>query len=249
MNQEIRALLVVLGLKSDIECIPLMKEVRRQFLKLSIEKHPDKPGGTKEAFQELKDAYDRVGKIIHETEQDDLNDGEEAVARKLFRETNLEKINLYSVTISILTSQSDAWENVLTAKYGEHAESKDKCNGKKFLIQDYEAENEQPSSVYLTLWKKEKFNRSTILIDAKRKQNISIDYVQKELPNIYEMVSKLSPAPLLVTLGADKKKKTAPKTGLKAHKRSSSSDPVVQNSRAKEMSCKDCAHKFVNTIE
>ena len=162
MTDEIRKLLVILGFDKDIKSIPLMKEVRRNFLKLAILKHPDKPGGVNADFQQLKDAYDKIGKVIQETKQDDLEDTEETVARKLFRETNFEKINLYSVTIAILTSQADAWEEVLIENYGNPTEGKEKSNGKKFTI-----ENDKVSSIYITLWKKEKFNRSTLLIDAK----------------------------------------------------------------------------------
>ena len=71
MDEEIKALLVILGFNKDIEKLPLMKEVRRNFLKLAIEKHPDKPGGVKAEFQQLKDAYDKIGMLIQETEQKD----------------------------------------------------------------------------------------------------------------------------------------------------------------------------------
>ena len=60
---------------------------------LVIEKHPDKPGGITSEFQMLRDAYNKIGEIIQNTAQNDVNDVEETLARKLFKETNLEKIN------------------------------------------------------------------------------------------------------------------------------------------------------------
>ena len=198
MNDEIKDLLVILGFEKSIRAIQLMKDVRRNFLKLAILKHPDKPGGVKADFQKLKDAYDRIGKLIEETEQDDLNDTEETVARKLFRETNFEKINLYSVTIAILTSQADAWEKVLMENYGVPTEGKDKSNGKKFTIESLGSDSDKGSSIYVTLWKKEKVNRSTLLIDAKRNQTKSIQYVEEQLPVLCEKVVEISPAPAML---------------------------------------------------
>ena len=49
--------LKTLGFEND-EDIPMMKEVRKQFFKLSIEKHPDKNNGIDKGFGELKSAFD-----------------------------------------------------------------------------------------------------------------------------------------------------------------------------------------------
>ena len=248
MNDEIKDLLVILGFEKSIRAIPLMKEVRRNFLKLAILKHPDKPGGVKADFQKLKDAYDRIGKLIEETEQDDLNDTEETVARKLFRETNFEKINLYSVTIAILTSQADAWEKVLMESYGVPTEGKDKSNGKKFTIESLGSDSDKGSSIYVTLWKKEKVNRSTLLIDAKRNQSKSIQYVEEHLPVLYEKVVEISPAPAMLP-EVPKARKNVSKSGLKSRKRSSSIDPMILSLKVKDVSCRDCLSKFTNTVE
>ena len=130
------------------------------------------------APRQPRDNWYLTGNVIQETEQKDLDDKEETVARKLFREPNLEKINLYSVTIAILNSQADAWEEVLKENYGEPVEGKEKSHGKKFTIKKFGVESEKTASIYVTLWKKEKFSRSTILVDAKRNQTKSIEYVQ-----------------------------------------------------------------------
>ena len=162
INQELKDLLIILDFQKDIDKLPLMKEVRRNFLKLSLEKHPDKAGGNKSDFQELLNAYEVIAKVIQDTQQEDPNDDEETVARNLFKETNIEKINMYSVTVSILSTQAASWEKILTAEYGEPIEGKDKANGKKFTIEkNVKDDDESIPIIYVTLWKKEKSPRST----------------------------------------------------------------------------------------
>ena len=192
MDLEIKKLLFILGFEKETKKAPLMKEVRKIFFMLSRKKHPDKPGGSKQAFQELLDAYERIGKLIQDKSQEDVDDEEETLARNLFKETNFERINLYSITISILTIHVDAWYKVLCEKYGKPDDNSNTSNGMKFEVENYEYENHS-SSLCVILLKKEKYKRSTLLIDAKRKQPICIDYVEKELPNLFEKVLAVSP--------------------------------------------------------
>ena len=152
----------------------------------------------------------------------------------------MEKINLYSVTIAILTSQADAWEEVLKENYGEPVEGKEKSHGKKFTIKKFGVESEKTASIYVTLWKKEKFSRMTLLVDAKRNQTKSIEYVQNYLPSCQNCPS---------TCDFTKSKEKCMKNLLKARKRSCSSDPIIQTSKVKDIVCKDCFSKFASTVE
>ena len=65
-----------------------MKEVRKFFLRLAVLKHLDKLGRVNADFLQLEYAYDKVRKLIQETEQADTEDDDETVARKLFIEIN-----------------------------------------------------------------------------------------------------------------------------------------------------------------
>ena len=97
MDSETRSLLRVLGLPE--ERLPKMKELRKQYLKLSLLRHPDKKlTGSDELFQELLYAYEVIGNLIQKCENTD-KDEEEEQARKEFRESNFEKVNKTSVTI------------------------------------------------------------------------------------------------------------------------------------------------------
>ena len=60
MNSTLKAALIYLRF-GDIDHVPKMKDIRKQYLILSNKHHPDKPGGTKEGFQKLSDAYNTAG--------------------------------------------------------------------------------------------------------------------------------------------------------------------------------------------
>ena len=59
-----------------------------------------------------------IGNLVEKSDNRDVNDEEEDVARKKFKESNIEKVNKTSVTIKILTAHITAWESVFTEKYG-----------------------------------------------------------------------------------------------------------------------------------
>ena len=54
---EIQELLEVLGFPKGSKKLPKMKEVRKQFLKLSLIRHPDKPTGSNKDMSILLNAY------------------------------------------------------------------------------------------------------------------------------------------------------------------------------------------------
>ena len=130
-------------------------------MKLSLVRHPDKPGGTKEGFQELNAAYEKLGEIIQNIPQADLDDKEETCARETFKRYNFAKENIESITIFIETKMVKQWEGVLNEKFGlpidRTEEANGKNNGKQWIDEAYKLESETlASKVYITLWKKEK---------------------------------------------------------------------------------------------
>ena len=116
MDQETQQYLKVLEFPEDR--LPKMKELRKRFCELSLIRHPDKRTGTEEAFKELHNAYDNLGKLIEDTSNIDLEDTEEDEAKKAFNNLNVEKVNKASVTIKISTAHVNTWELVFTEKYG-----------------------------------------------------------------------------------------------------------------------------------
>ena len=64
MDEELRTSLSILGFDESLENLPSLLEIRRQFRKESLVKHPDKTTGSKDKFQKLLSAYQKVKKCI-----------------------------------------------------------------------------------------------------------------------------------------------------------------------------------------
>ena len=125
IERKMKEYLSTLGFDVDglIE-FPKMKEVRSQFLKLALMKHPDKHNANEKEKKEkeMKDllkAYKLVGKHIEEMTAEVVDDPEEEKARKHLTDFNWENINKQSISISILTMHASAWEVILENNYGK----------------------------------------------------------------------------------------------------------------------------------
>jgi len=65
VSPELQRNLGVLGLAADSGgALPSEETVRQTYRRLALQAHPDKPGGSKTAFQELQNAYEAVLKAI-----------------------------------------------------------------------------------------------------------------------------------------------------------------------------------------
>ena len=183
MDPDVVKLMRILGF--DTESLPKMKELTKQFYKQSLIRHPDKPGGTKEQFQELLDAYHKLGVIIEGCKNEDPEDKDELLARNLFKQFNFETENMYSFTISIRNSEYSKWEKVLTEKYGEPIDRSEKGNGKQYVI-NYKMDKVNSSKMYLTLYHKPRAASGTLFVQAEKSRHfLNIDFVSNTLPFLY----------------------------------------------------------------
>ena len=82
--------------------VPRLAELRARFLKMCIERHPDKGGSNKE-FQDLLEAKDVVSKYINKNVPENNLDEEEKFTRHLFKEFILVKIHKTSVLLTYPT--------------------------------------------------------------------------------------------------------------------------------------------------
>ena len=91
-DTEFWTFLRVLGFQEVSRCRK-MKDVVKMFRRTALKKHPDKPGGSTQEFQQLQEAFKKAGqylenaklqKNIVDIEEDE--DVEENAARKLFKE-------------------------------------------------------------------------------------------------------------------------------------------------------------------
>ena len=176
---DVKEALLLLGFP-DQEQLPKLKDITRQFRKLSLVKHPDKPGGSKEAFQELLEAYNVAGDAAKKTKFDE-DDLEENIARKMFDQFQFMSIteNFQTFTILIEKIVLNEWEKVLTKNFGIPQDNG--TNGKKFTFQDKCCQN---GFIFLTL-----YHTSKILIQAeKNNHNINIHFVNNHLQDLYTEV-------------------------------------------------------------
>ena len=185
--------LSILGfLVDDLQEFPKMKEIRAQFLKLALIKHPDKPNGSEKEMKELLKAYKLVGKHIEEMGSEVKDDPEEHEARRNFKDFNFENINKQSISISILTIHAAAWEIILETNYGKPVDKSDKGNGKKYTVVSYVDPNQCSGTVYITIWNKPKQLRSTILIQAENcNMQMNMDFLYRKIPELFEDVLKV----------------------------------------------------------
>ena len=83
----------MLGFDEDLEDVPPLREIKQQFRKESLVRHPDKPKGGKEAFQELLDVFNKIVIIVrsrdeHESDEAE-NEDQEMLAKRYFTKYSL----------------------------------------------------------------------------------------------------------------------------------------------------------------
>ena len=110
--------------------------------------------------------------VIEEEEE------EEMIARTEFKEANHVNLNHKSVTIKIPTSHADAWKETLKNTIGITADRSKSNNGIQFKSNE---------GINITLWKKEKEQTSTIMIDGKKG---FWDFLEHDMPKLYSYVKK-----------------------------------------------------------
>ena len=242
MDPEVNTLMKILGFVNPEMSDLKMKTITSQYRRMSLIKHPDK-GGRKEDFQELNRAYEKLGKIINKTPQEDPDDKEETNARDLFKTFNFSKENVESITIFIETNMVKHWETVLTEKFGDPIDRTEevtgKNNGKQWIDQAFVEGTtcKEASKVYITMWNKKLKGRSTMLIQCeKSKQYLNVCFVNRVIPTIYAEAVEHS-----------KKETTSVKKRVKLQ--SISLSPKVRRSSRKNIktfSCKSCDFETAN---
>ena len=185
MDPNIKKDLTILRFNDDKETLPSMKVLTKHFYKLYMIHNPDRKTGKKEKFQELLNAYHRVGDLIEQSKPSTTeDDDEEKSARDLFRKYNFEKENMYTFTIFLENSLFFVWDDVLTDNYGETIDRTKSNNGFKC-----ENDDNVSSKVFLTKYHMPKSDkgRTQILVQAENcKQFLNISFVTSVLPILYK---------------------------------------------------------------
>ena len=216
---KIKNALKVLGFE-NLTVIPKMKDIRKQWIKLSLIHHPDKPTGDTKSFQELLSAYETVSDEAKKMEYD-KSDIEEKIARKMYDEFQFMSVreNLQTYTFVIEKDFINSWESVLSMNYGLPKDQQ--TSGKKFSVNDNCPDG---GMIYLTL-----YHTGKILLQAeKNKHSINIHFVNVHLENLYTQVYKIHPQISV--------------HGVKVPTAILKQSPVVKKTRSKSLSfkCKEC---------
>ena len=182
----------------NLDQVPLMKEVRKRFFHLSIQKHPDKNDGVDKGFGELKSAYDILCKFINENTEFDSADEEEVLTRKQFAEANIVIMNKESITVKVSSMFIPFYEKILEEQFGSPTDQSDSNNGKK-----YKAENE----VYITTYHKKKESHSTVFVQGRK----YMSFVENDLPKIFRKVLDSLPLSLRLKCEQPRKRKRTEK--------------------------------------
>ena len=170
ISDKVKAALHVLGFRE----VPKMNEVRDRFLKLCLERHPDK-GVSNEEFQSLLNAKETVCKYIEENVPEDKENNDDVAMRKQFKEFNEVSINISSVTIRYASKYSEYYDNSFCKRFGMPQDNSRTGNGKKYTA---------PGGVYVTIYKKSE-DFSTILVQGKYKL---YEFVKITMPEVYKEV-------------------------------------------------------------
>ena len=166
--------LATLGIEAGSELTSSL--VSAKYKKLARILHPDKKGGTKEAFQKLKNAFDRLAEVVDDKNYKESDDDYE---KEFFRTSNfpLEKKNCFVVILE--NKLSNQWENTLKDLYG--TEKLLETGGMQFKV------NGMTLSFYN---KPKKDSKTKVLIQGKDKETI-FEYVFETMPKVYKRVLEM----------------------------------------------------------
>ena len=112
--------LETLKIERDENCKISKKFVTTKYKILAKVTHPDKPGGVKEVFQEILDAYRRIIKYIEDEENDDSEADFEA---EFFKRHNFMKRCSSSYVVYIQEQYTDSWQKILEKHIGFQKEA------------------------------------------------------------------------------------------------------------------------------
>ena len=167
-----------------------MTKLIKSFIRLAVEKHPDK-GGNEEEFKELYNAYETLGKLIEKSTDGGEEDKEEAEARKRFREETWEEVNSASITIKVNSNEGNIWEETLKEYFGKPTKNSDvesQNKGEKYSTIFIHEEEE--CKMFMTIYKptKKMPDKQTIMVQSEKNQAFIVSFVDKIFPKLYKDV-------------------------------------------------------------
>ena len=204
------------------------KYVTARYKKLAKDRHPDKEGGTKEAFQELQNAYLRIISFLEEKE---IKEASEDVVvdfeTEFFKKHNIVKECTASFVIYIQDSYVDRWRKVLERHITLHRPDKGRTIFKA-------------GKITVTLYDKPKKDPRSKLHIQSGDQNKNLEFILDCLSLFYREVCCMSGGTTLEDKSSQKSicpkcgKQFVNKKGLKQH-----NQRMHSSKKGKRISMKD----------
>ena len=178
---ELESDLSLLELDGNPETLPTLKILNSRFRKLALKFHPDK-GGDTAMMQQLSQAFQRLSTYISEnTNCDQADKDENSCLREFFQKFNNIQLNTQSTTIFLENKFTEAWNTILTGRYGSPVIS----NTGKIWSFSYG----QFKKITVSIWSRPKSDGKTkLLVQGKGYLN----FTYQHLPILYQKVTELS---------------------------------------------------------
>ena len=192
----IKTMLLILGFDNIIK-LPKIKDVMKSYYKKALKTHPDKPGGSKEAFQKLEEALRVAGDYITKNTVE-KDDPEDSLAKDLFidifSQFNTKKENKKCTTVFINNYHDFAWDIALTNQFGEGIE---KAEGEKHWKDNNFTTNGQHTTVTIRKWTNPKNDgKSKMNIQSRNLDSVKM-WILGILPSIFDNVLEIAKSVVL----------------------------------------------------
>ena len=209
MTQNIKEELKILDIECKEDEVLSIRSVNLKFKKLAKVRHPDKPGGTKEDFQMLLNAYRRVIKHLEEVhlEGNDIEVNDDHYEKEFFMRCNFPKENKTGFTVILQNDLSAEWREIFVKAYGD---SQNLPSGGMMF---------KKNQITFTLYIKPKSDKKTKVHVQSGSQEANFDFVFNEMPLLFKQVLVLKDGKLSITVPGEKAKSVTDSPELPVAKR------------------------------
>jgi hypothetical protein len=176
MTQLLKEDLEVLDIESKVEETLSIQYVNQKFKQLAKIKHPDKPGGTKEDFQVLLNAYRRVIKYLEEVNAENIVVNDDHYEKEFFMRSNFPKENKTGFTVILQNELATEWKETLIKNYGV---------GQTLPSGGIMYKKDQ---ITFTLYIKPKSDKKTKVHVQSGSQEANLDFVFNDMPLLFKEV-------------------------------------------------------------
>ena len=177
-NQQFEEDLSLFGLPSSKENKDNIKEVEKRYHKLAKQNHPDRPGGSDKAFQDIQNVYIRIINYMNKKYDDSTDSDSE---KNFFTQNNFPKQKKSSTVVILENDKSNQWQSVPSDVFGEGSPISSGINGRIF----------RSGNLTITFYDKPKKDKKTKIHVQGQDVDAQLDFVFSEMPKLYNKVCEM----------------------------------------------------------